>query len=147
MCAPPSSSRPRPRPTTTTAGGTGSTRGDGVFSGDDIDEKVKLVGFAECLCDVSAGESAAFVGVGDDECSGCYFSDEDWRVVGVSEQARNEMGRDVLSHALQKRMGAGERADRVPFSFQLDRANTTKRGGRGRVNQLIDTHRLQQSST
>lgn len=42
MCAPPSSSRPRPRPTTTT-GGTGSTRGDGVFSGDDIDEKVKLV--------------------------------------------------------------------------------------------------------
>ncbi len=63
---------------------------DGVFSGarhagdkrfvarDDVDEKVELVGLAECLGNVGARQSAAFVGVSNDECPCCNLCDENF---------------------------------------------------------------------
>ena len=50
-------------------------RGTGkwLFARDDVDEEVELVGFGEGLGDVGAGEGAALVRVGDDECAGGYF--------------------------------------------------------------------------
>jgi hypothetical protein len=53
---------------------------EGLVSRDDVDEKVELVGLAERLGDVRAGQSAPFVGIGDyerpcgDLCDEYFFS-------------------------------------------------------------------------
>lgn len=82
-----------------------------------INQEIELIRLAECFGDIGTGERASLVGVCDDERAGGYFGDE-YCFSGDGEDSRNkseknsmefrngEGAADVLSQALQKRIGA-----------------------------------------
>jgi hypothetical protein len=104
-----------PAPTCRRSRGTRSSRPrEPFFPRHDINQEIELVRLGERLGDVGAGKRAPLVGVGDDECTGSDFGDEDLLLVeeGKTSEGREERGfegGDVLSQALQKRMGATKR--------------------------------------
>ena len=76
------------------------------FTRHNINEEVELVGLAQSLRDVCAREGPPLVGIGDDESPSGDFCNEDYEACSAHLNPCVDLG-NVLSQALQNRMGAG----------------------------------------
>lgn len=75
-----------------------------LFPRHDVYQEIKLVGLCQRLCNVCTRQRSSFVRVCDNECTSCYFCDENCAFDKSMDSHETECS--ALSQALQNNMGA-----------------------------------------